>query len=190
MARVSTEQRRRELTAAAIRVLVADGPGAVTARRVADEAGAPLGTVHYAFRDMDEVLQLAAAEVLSAATQALGDVRINLGVREAIGDILHGYWRWIRDGEELALAFAETLVALLRPGTATATVVEAERTLLSLLCDAENSDPQPSRLPLDRLASLTLMAIDGLTIIYLGRRDRERTEDDVEHLIAALQSLV
>ncbi|MCB0909296.1 MAG: TetR family transcriptional regulator [Nocardioidaceae bacterium] len=45
-----------ELVAAAIRVIGHHGVAAATTRRIADEAGVPLGTVHYWFSDKEQLL--------------------------------------------------------------------------------------------------------------------------------------
>ena len=49
MARVSADERRRQLVAAAFRVIGRDGFAGVTTRRVCAEAGAPLAAFHYCF---------------------------------------------------------------------------------------------------------------------------------------------
>lgn len=59
--------RRAELVAAAARVLAADGVAAATTRRIAEEAGVPLGTVHYWFATKDDLL----AEVVADHTARL-----------------------------------------------------------------------------------------------------------------------
>lgn len=190
MPRVSAEQRRLDLVTAAVALLVEEGPAALTARRIADRAGAPLGTVHYAFRDMAELHQLAAAELLGRVDVALAGVRTEAGVKVALDDILTGWWRWVRGQEAVALAFAETLVALLRTGTAGATFQAAHRLVLGLLREAEGHDPCPSRIPLPALADLVLVTADGLGLVHLARGDARRTPRDVRAMIAALQSLV
>ena len=50
MARVSAEERRRQLVAAAFRVIGRDGFAGVTTRRVCAEAGAPLARVSLLLR--------------------------------------------------------------------------------------------------------------------------------------------
>lgn len=191
MGRVSAEQRRRDLTAAAIEVLIEGGPSAVTTRRVAERAGAPLGSVHYAFRGKDELLEAAAREVLGAFAAAVAEqVRPELGVRQAVGDILAGYWRWLRAAEGLALAFVETFVAMLRTGAAGPTFTAVHTLVLDVLRQAAAHDEEPRRTPLEELARLVLIAADGLTLVHLVTRDQENTEQDLQRLIAAVQSVL
>lgn len=54
---VPLEQRRRELTETALRVMARDGAWTLTTRAVAKEAGVPHGTVHYAFSSKNELLR-------------------------------------------------------------------------------------------------------------------------------------
>ena len=56
MARMSAEDRREQLVAAAIRVMTRDGVGKATTRAIAAEAGMPLGVFHYAFRSKAELM--------------------------------------------------------------------------------------------------------------------------------------
>jgi hypothetical protein len=103
----------------------------------------------------------------------------------------HASWRaWVRDSEEVVLAFFETYVSMLRPATGAHTVTDAHRALLALLREAETSDSEPSSIPLPQLAYLLMMAADGMTIIHLARQDAQQTSQDIRQLIAALQSLV
>ncbi|HHV22855.1 MAG TPA: TetR family transcriptional regulator [Propionibacterium sp.] len=54
---VPLEERRRELTQTALRVMARDGAWALTTRAVAKEAGVPHGSVHYAFSSKNELLR-------------------------------------------------------------------------------------------------------------------------------------
>ncbi|NBM17436.1 TetR/AcrR family transcriptional regulator [Streptomyces sp. GC420] len=51
------ESARSALIEAAVAVVERDGVAAATTRRIAEEAGLPLGTVHYWFADKDDLIQ-------------------------------------------------------------------------------------------------------------------------------------
>jgi AcrR family transcriptional regulator len=55
--RVSADQRRRDLVAAAFRVMARDGITATTTRAICSEAGVPQSVFHYCFRSKSELLQ-------------------------------------------------------------------------------------------------------------------------------------
>jgi AcrR family transcriptional regulator len=191
MARVSAVQRRRDLTDAAVTLILEEGPRALSARRIADRAGAPLGAVHYAFRDLDELIHRANVEVLDRLARAVVQgVRTDQGLKVFIEDFLHGFWRYLRNNDTEALAFFETFIALMRSHTAAGAVDTAERRLVTLMTEAQRHDTRPSRTPLPQLAVLLTMAVDGLSLIHLARRDEARTIEELTHLIDAYQHLV
>jgi len=71
MTRTSANDRRRQLTDAAVAILIEEGPSGLTTRAVAGRARAPLGTVHYAFAGKDELLAAAAGQILGSFAAAL-----------------------------------------------------------------------------------------------------------------------
>lgn len=56
MAHVPTEVRKQQLIDAAITVVAREGVDGATTRRIADEAGAPLATLHYCFQTKENLL--------------------------------------------------------------------------------------------------------------------------------------
>src|SRR3954468_20585470 len=56
MARVPTEVRRRQLVDAAMTVIAREGVDGATTRKIADEAQAPLATLHYCFQAKEKLL--------------------------------------------------------------------------------------------------------------------------------------
>src|SRR3954469_19945780 len=56
MAHVPTEVRRQQLIDAAMAVISREGVDGATTRRIADEAGAPLATLHYCFQTKENLL--------------------------------------------------------------------------------------------------------------------------------------
>ena len=62
--------RRDEIVAATRRVVAQDGVAGTTTRKIAAEAGLPLGAVHYWFRGKDEVLEALALEHVTRIGQA------------------------------------------------------------------------------------------------------------------------
>jgi AcrR family transcriptional regulator len=191
MARVSATQRRRDLIDAAKALILEEGPHAVTARKITDRAGASLAALHYAFRDLDELLHQAHIEVLQGLFDGIFErVRTDQGLRVFIEDVLHSFWRFLRTDEANALAFFETFVSLMRPHRALGTVEVGQQRLVELMTEAQQHNPEPSRTPIPQLAALVLMAGDGLSLIHLGRRDEAATARELTHLIDAIQHLV
>ena len=71
-----SDERRAQITAAALRCLQRDGYASLTARKVAEEAGVALGHMTYHFRDMAEVLseayRLASRQLLEQTGADMG----------------------------------------------------------------------------------------------------------------------
>jgi len=189
--RTSSEQRRRQLTEAAVAILVEVGPGGLTTRAVARRARAPLGTVHYAFATKDDLLAAASGEILGSFAAALHErADETLGVRAAIDASLRSSWDWVRATPGLSTAVLETLVAGLRTSGTRETMEAGEQVVLDVLERAARHDAQPPRIPLRELARLMLVAADGLMLVHGADVLDERAEVDLSRLAAMLQALV
>lgn len=93
---VPLEQRRRELTETAVRVMARDGAWALTTRAAAKEAGVPHGTVHYAFSSKNELLREVMRLDIShlndlAATQREREISSAQDVRHAVAEVFTAY---------------------------------------------------------------------------------------------------
>jgi len=71
--RLSHEERREQLVAAALAVALREGVEAVTIRSVAREAGVRPGIIHYVFRDKHEMLAALSRKVAAIASTYLDD---------------------------------------------------------------------------------------------------------------------
>lgn len=67
------EVRRRQILEAAVRVIGTGGLAAVTHRAVAEEAGVPLGSTTYYFRDRDDLLAQTMAHAVEVEAQRMAD---------------------------------------------------------------------------------------------------------------------
>src|SRR6266851_217399 len=67
----SAEGRRREILAAALRVIGAGGPDAITHRRVAAEARVALGSLTYYFESRDDLVRQAFRFYLQRSSELL-----------------------------------------------------------------------------------------------------------------------
>ncbi len=191
MPRMSAERRRVALTTAAVAVLAEHGPAGVTTRRVAERAGAPLGTVHYAFRGKDELLEAATGQLLEAFAATLRRaVRPELGVRQALADCLAGCRAWLDDDRALALAAVETLATRLRGGGAAAAFDDASAIVHELLRAAAAHDAVPPRTGLAELARATVIVADGFLLAHVAASDPASADADLRRLTEALQALV
>lgn len=191
MTRTSADEWRRQLTDAAVAILIEEGPSGLTTRAVARRAGAPLGTVHYAFAGKDDLLAAAAGQILGSFAAALRErVDETAGVRAAIDASLRSYWDWVRATLGLSTAVLETLVAGLRTSATRETMEAGELVVLDVLERAARHDAYPPRIPPRELARLMLVAADGLMLVHGADVLDERAEADLNRLTAMLQALV
>jgi AcrR family transcriptional regulator len=101
----SSDGRRTELIDAALRVLARDGVAAATTRKIADEAGLPLGTVHYWFAGKDDLMEAVVIAVLDKLSDAM-EQATEISNGATLLDSLRAAWRVVEDddpGAQLAL---------------------------------------------------------------------------------------
>ncbi|MFE3105251.1 TetR/AcrR family transcriptional regulator [Nocardia tengchongensis] len=86
MARVSADQRREDLAAAAVRVMMKVGVPATTTRLISDEAGVPQSVFHYCFRSKEELFEQLTRDVVESmvgeALDAVGNALDAVGNAE------------------------------------------------------------------------------------------------------------
>ncbi|MTD54311.1 TetR/AcrR family transcriptional regulator [Amycolatopsis pithecellobii] len=97
MARVSVEQRRRDLVDAAFRVIARDGIGQSTTRAICAEAGVHQSVFHYSFRSKKELFQ----ELVRTTVVAMVDAAL------LVSEVSHDPGKSIRDGMRRVWAEAQ-----------------------------------------------------------------------------------
>ena len=196
MAYVPVEQRRAQLVEAALQVLARDGVVGATARRIADEAGVPVGTVHYCFGDKDELY----AAVLDRLTDELLAVarRRPQVAADLVGTLRAGLERlWPVVGGDRGLqsaAFELTLVATRTPALAAlarrqyATCLTAVGAFLGAAAAGHGLRlPEPDA---ERLARWTVATVDGAVMQLLVDGDEAAAYAVLEDFLAVLAGQV
>lgn len=107
-ARVRSEQRRRSILEAALRIVVSDGVRGVRHRAVAKEAGVPLSATTYYF---DDISDLIADTFTLFAESAMSDV-IN-PIYQHIGDFVNEHKESLHSDPELLEQLLDRLTALI-----------------------------------------------------------------------------
>src|SRR6185369_14533926 len=83
---LSAEARRQSIVDAAIEVIAAEGLQRATTRRIAEKADAPLGALHYCFKNKEELIKLVADQGAAKLQEAFTGVDPSLGVAATIRD--------------------------------------------------------------------------------------------------------
>ena len=174
MARVSAEDRRKQLVAAAFRVIGRDGFAAATTRRICAEADAPLAAFHYCFASKQELLTELTDQTLADLAAAHGTY-IRATAAASLRATLRYYWRTVEDdpGRESVL-MALTQHALGDPGLAG--VAEQQyaayhRTARETLEEIGAGCGVAWTLPVEQLARMLVVVTDGVTLAWLVDRD-------------------
>jgi len=186
VAHVPTEVRRQQLIDAAIAVIARDGVDGATTRRIADEAAAPLATLHYCFQTKENLLW--------AVFEHLADV-VRINVEKVTGpgqttvaiatQLLTEAVRWGLDNPAATRAQIEILLWAERNDNAFAVRVYDMflKTWKGYLAGAR------SALPDDELETVTRMIVamlDGLSLQLFTHGDEKRILREVETAEAML----
>ena len=143
---------REQLFGAAERVLLRDGPSALTSRAVTDEAGVAKGVLHRHFADFDEFLaelvrdraarmEIQAAALLAAAGTGTVAGNVAAALTDVFGSVARSIVALVIFRDELRARLRETWprgVPLTQEASAMiAAYLEAERTLGRVTADAD-----------------------------------------------------
>lgn len=133
-----SEQKRRSILDAALRVVGSGGTEAVTHRRVAAEAGVPLGSTTYYFASRDDLLREAFRHHAAAVYGAIDEVADAMPLRTAadVVSFLIGIVRRELDERALILVEYELIVRAARDPSLAREVNAYERALGARLGDA------------------------------------------------------
>lgn len=179
-----------ELVQAALRVIARDGVAAATTRKIADEAGVPLGTVHYWFADKNDLLEQVVREVLRRLeTAATATGTPEDATLETVREGMHAAWAEIAGddpGAQLGM-YELTALALRTPAMRQLARVQytsyrdlAARFLTPVLAGLDDT-----RAAL--IAEFVAVSFDGLCLAWLA--DPEGTHPtEVLDLLAELVS--
>jgi AcrR family transcriptional regulator len=101
MAHIPTDKRREHFIQAATKIIREEGLAKATTRRIAQVAGAPLGSLHYCFRNKEELFEAVSQnygdEGLAVAANSVVPA---MGVAKATGEILRALSNWIIENQD------------------------------------------------------------------------------------------
>lgn len=185
MARTPQKERRAQLVTAAKHVMLTRGLSQVTVREVAQEASASVASVHYAFRDKDELVEEALQALMGDFEESvITPVARCSSLQEAVECLLTGYWQWLTATPKLERVVTD---AGLRPAHAdqpTSVAMGLEMVRRALAAHAEDC-----AVDLDEFAHLLLVIIDGATLVYAVEGDADRVRVSLQHAIRAIRAV-
>ena len=177
--RQKSTDRKHDLAAAALRCLARDGYAALTARKIAAEAGMSLGHISYHFASMDALLAeayaLASENLRAAGVQLLAGKASPLDRLEAF--LLAGFTPEFLQPAHLRMRIDLWSAALSHPA-----VADTERALYDRyradLLDLLTAIAVPGKAgAIAQVQDLIMAALDGIWLDWMRRRDETSTQN-------------
>jgi AcrR family transcriptional regulator len=167
MAYVLIDERRARFIAATLNVIRERGIANATTRRIAEEAGVPLASLHYTFNKKEELFVATMKELAEAGQREVAaKVSEGMGVANAAAAIVNAYIDWIKSSRvDQVIEYELHLWAHRRPdlkhlpSESYGVWVEFIRELLTLA-----SADGPCNIDIDSLARTVLALIDGFNL--------------------------
>ncbi|MFI9123518.1 TetR/AcrR family transcriptional regulator [Streptomyces bikiniensis] len=185
MARVPAAERRDELVNAAIRVIASRGVDGATTRRIAEQANAPLATLHYCF----QTKELLFTAVFERLTERYREVLIESDVH---GDLvataramLRGVLDWYLESDpEFASASFELISWAQRQEEHPAVTVynEAFNVVRSILARAAAGQDVPPE-TIDEIGYVIGTLSDGFVVNWLTYGNRSRAVQQAQTVV-------
>ncbi|WP_040841329.1 TetR/AcrR family transcriptional regulator [Nocardia brevicatena] len=191
MAHIALDDRRRQIVDAAVEVMATEGLARTTTRRVAERANAPLGALHYSFRNKEELIHLVMDRGAETLVECFRIVDPDQGMELTIRSCIAAMWNWYQQNIGLQMALTEFGMTRIRRGGDPKEVYAiwgpfGQDLLHDNLRRAAEIEPVPPRVPVDDIARFILHRFDGLTLEYAASLDRDACRRQVDLLAEAL----
>jgi TetR/AcrR family transcriptional regulator, regulator of biofilm formation and stress response len=194
VAYLAAPERRRQAVSAARDILERDGLAAVTLRRVAERAGMTLSSLQWSVGTKDDLLRelfatinAEIAEIVRTATAGTD------GVGPVMRATLTALWSAMETAPMMEVGENELVIASLREPVSRRQVAALYDAYVAVCAEALENAAQRSgerlRVPVEQLARLMVMALEGLVLLYLAGGAAERCRDDLDVLADALGAL-
>jgi AcrR family transcriptional regulator len=186
VAYLSAEERRRTIIDAAIEVIADEGLARATTRRIAERANAPLGALHYCFRNKEELIQVVSDEGAEMLAAAFDEVDPAVGFEATLRQSIAALWHWVEQNVGLQLALIELAMFQIREADGEDLYSMWNRFGGDLLRDrlsrALEVDPIELQIPLDEIVRF----FNGLILEFAASKDAEACRRQTELLADAM----
>lgn len=192
------DERRRTIIDAAVDVIATEGLARATTRRIAEKAQAPLGSLHYCFRNKDELNLLILDRGRATMRAAFDHIDPASGFEMTLRSSVATYWRWIRENPGLHFALMELLMWFIRNKETVAptlrdsdvwTAVNAPfggELIQDNLAAAARADGSTPAVPVHEITRFLIHRMDGLVFEFAESKDEAACERQTELLADAL----
>ncbi|MFD8295092.1 TetR/AcrR family transcriptional regulator [Streptomyces bauhiniae] len=188
MAYVSAEARRQQLLEAAVRVVAREGADGATTRKIADEAKAPLASLHYCFQNKESLLlavfkQLSSEMPVGVDLPEDGSATLSYVIEQSLTNAI----RWSVDNPVRVRAMIEVTLWAER-NDPELSVSFYDTFLRSTEAVLRQVDVSLSDEELHSVVRVAMSVVDGLSLQLLTNGDKERTLRDTATACAMLKS--
>lgn len=190
-ARPNSDGRRDQIVNAALKVMIAEGVYGTTTRKIAEAAGVNVATLHYHFRDKEDIL-------LQVMVKLVADYRALLArqfsrpqpLHDRINDLLQFIWGEIEKAPGEQLLLQEMTLYVLRNPHVEQLALEKDKIFLSLYVDNLMTATDVSREDaafITGLANFVYTSIIGIFNQWLATKDTPCLLNTLANLIGAAQ---
>jgi AcrR family transcriptional regulator len=186
MSRVSAKDRRQEFVNAAVRVIAEHGAPAATTRLIAQEAGAPLASLHYCY-DSKQSLFDAVFDALAQRPYDGDALEAGSGLASAVSSVLERAVGWYVERPEWARTRMELFFWAVHAedGDVAIRAYEAQRATLTALLTPACSRRDDETM-IEPVARMVISVMDGLLLQWLSSHDEVALRDEMKRAGDAL----
>ncbi|MGS2809233.1 TetR/AcrR family transcriptional regulator [Nocardia sp. FDAARGOS_372] len=193
MARIPAAERRAELVAAAVRVIAAEGVDGATTRRIAQEANAPLATLHYCFSTKEVLFAAVFEHVAEQYREVLTHCEVHADVATTARALLRGLMEWYLVNPDFGAAIIELISWGQRQQGRQAEMVYNEafatmRTILETVATEAGQTIDPRTI--DALTYTMTTLSDGFALNWLAFTDRTAATSQIELTLGVLDAWI
>ncbi|MBA4855922.1 TetR/AcrR family transcriptional regulator [Nocardia farcinica] len=191
MARIPAAERRADLVAAAVRMIAAHGVDGATTRRIAQEANAPLATLHYCFATKEVLFAAVFEYVAGLYRDVLTRSDVHDDVEPTARALMRGVTEWYVENPDLGAAIVELISWARRQEDKQAEIVytEAFATMREILGNAAaRAGRRIGPDTIDALSYILSALSDGFALNWIVFADRAAARRQIELTVAALDT--
>jgi AcrR family transcriptional regulator len=186
---IPKEERRKQLIEAAMRVITEEGPTNATTRRIASEAGAPLGSLHYSFGDKQELIRAVIEHCQQLSHDRLRRiVGPDTGLPAGVHAIITQFRDWVHSAPDFHVAQFELLFWSLRNDPERVIAAQLYEGYFELIREVLGvsvaDDLEESRL--EDLARDIVAVIDGMMLQVIALGEDGPSSSDVDRYTQAV----
>jgi AcrR family transcriptional regulator len=182
VAHVPAQERRQQIIEAAVRVLAREGVAGASTRRIAEEADANLGTLHYTFRGKDDVFDAVFNYCWHVTSQIFDEVIVEgAGMESGALAILNRYADLVVADPDFVATQYHLLTWSLTTDAGRRMADRAYRAMDDIVVEALNrakAADEPANHEL-AIARIIIGVIDGICLRFLVSRSEQEMRDSI-----------